>query len=180
VIETELYKRIDGDWHYWRAGCHGESVAVHAGKVGAAGEVREISPASDETPAALLIRETGQARAQGYTEFDPEDLVHLVVQYQIDGMGSVDDLDQRQRVEEVLGECLASTGNGYCDGGDIGSGTMNVFCYVVVPKLAIESVRTALESEEFIAGATIAVRNEDGETYDVAWPVRFDGEFALL
>jgi hypothetical protein len=180
VIETELYKRIDGDWHYWRAGCRGESVLVHAGKVGAAGEVRETIPAADETPAALLSRETGRARAQGYAEIDGNHLVQLVVQYQIDGMGSVDDLDQRQRVEEVLGECLASTGNGYCDGGDIGSGTMNVFCYVVVPKLAIDSVRTALESEQFIAGATIAVRNEEGETYDVPWPVGFDGEFALM
>jgi hypothetical protein len=44
--------------------------------------------------------------------------------------GSTADLDKRVAVEELMNEGLGWTGLGHCDGGDIGSGTMKIFCYV--------------------------------------------------
>lgn len=180
VMAIQLYKHTDSDRYYWRAGNNGNTVFICWGRVGSVGEVREITLFPRESPDAVIRRESAQARGQGYTEIDEDDLVQLVVQYQTEGWGSEDDLDKRHRVEEILGECLDSTGNGCCDGGDIGSGTINVFCYMVVPSLAVEAVCRALQSHELLDGATIAVRDDGEESYDVVWPMDFEGLFTLI
>ena len=46
-------------------------------------------------------------------------------------MGNTDDLDKRHRLEERKNETLGWTGLGHCDGGSIGSGTMEVCNFVV-------------------------------------------------
>src|SRR5438094_10377107 len=102
-METELYKQVDGDFYYWRAGHRGSKVVVHSGKVGEPGEVREIAVAPGERPETTIVRESGQVRRQGYTELDGNNLAQLVVQYQTEGWGSDEDLDNRDRVDEIVG-----------------------------------------------------------------------------
>jgi hypothetical protein len=55
----------------------------------------------------------------------------LLVEYPIDGMGTGDDLKKRHRLEDRMNETLGWTGLGMCDGGSIGSGSMEVCNYVV-------------------------------------------------
>lgn len=51
----------------------------------------------------------------------------LIVQFRTDGWGSEDDLTKRYHLEDLLDARLQADNNGICDGGDIGSGTINIF-----------------------------------------------------
>ena len=100
----------------------------------------------------------------------------LVVQYRIEGWGSPQDLGRRHAIETLLDEHLRSMKIGYCDGGDIGGGTMNVFLYVTSPRRAAKSIVDTLDRAGLIDGATIALETEDG--FKVLWPKGFVGEFS--
>jgi hypothetical protein len=60
-----------------------------------------------------------------------------------------------------MSETLGWTGLGHCDGGSIGSGTMEVCCFVVDFELAKQVVEKDLADTEFADYTRIY--NEDGE-----------------
>lgn len=64
-------------------------------------------------------------------------------------MGDVEDLDKRHRLEDKMNETLGWTGLGMCDGGSIGSGTMEVCCYVVDFDIAKRVIEEDLKGTEF-------------------------------
>jgi hypothetical protein len=101
-----------------------------------------------------------------------------VIQYKIEGHGTTKDLDLRYKVENLMNEGLGWTGLGHCDGGDIGSGTINVFCFVVDVALGGQVIVRELEENELLEHATIALSTEAGDK--VLWPKDFVGEFSLL
>ena len=90
-------------------------------------------------------------------------------------MGDKRALDRRIKVEELMNECLGWRGLGHCDGGDIGSGTTNVFCFVVDAKVAVPRVVEELRANELLQGAVIAI----GEKPSVVWPNDFKGRFEI-
>jgi hypothetical protein len=109
----------------------------------------------------------------------PEDELHpVMIQYRIEGHGSGRDHDKRVEVENILGEFLESGDLGYCDGGDIGSGTMNVFCFVKPGKKAAQAIIETLRKNNRLDGAVIAetVKGEE----KVVWPPDFTGEFSII
>lgn len=101
----------------------------------------------------------------------------VVVQYRIEGHGSETDHDKRVEVENILGEFLESGDLGYCDGGDIGSGTMNIFCFVKPEKKAAQVIIETLRKNDRLEGAVI-VETVKGEE-KVVWPPDFAGEFSV-
>ena len=102
----------------------------------------------------------------------------LIIQYKVDGNGTTDDFDKRVEVEELMEECLDGSGLGNCDGGDLGSGTMNVFCFVTDPNKAQRVIVDNLRSHSLLDDAVIAQRV--GEDYKVIWPPDFQGKFSVL
>lgn len=112
----------------------------------------------------------------------------LVVRYYTKGWGSTDDLSKRHRLEDVLDECLQRTQNGECDGGDIGSGTINIYLEGITdPDRACQDIVAALTFSGDIEGAFVARSNRDEEEIDmdeppycVLWPKDFVGEFGIL
>ena len=89
------------------------------------------------------------ARELGFTEVEISDHVVLLVEYRIDDFGSEDDVDKRHALEDRLNEVLGWTGLGHCDGGSIGSGTMEAACFVVDFELARSVIADALKGGEF-------------------------------
>ena len=158
---------------YWDARLEGRHVTVHTGPVGEPDSSRVSSPPPGETPVAHLKRLSTEAEASGFAELPDDSFVQLQIQWQVQGWGSVSDLDFRHHVEDDLDACLKWTGNGCCDGGDIGSGTINVFCFVVAVPAAIQSVLRALEAADRPAPHSIAV--ETGDQFLIAWPPELAG-----
>lgn len=112
---------------------------------------------------------------------EPEDdeEQRLIVQYRTEGHGRGSDHDKRVAVEDLLGEFLEESNLGYCDGGDIGSGTMNVFCFVKPGKDVGKKIIEVLRKSNLLEGAVVAEAvDEDAER--VIWPPDFKGEFQLL
>ena len=72
-------------------------------------------------------------------------------------------LDKRQIVEDLMNECLGWTGNGSSDGGDIGSGSTNVFNYVIDVEKALKTTIDELSNKKLLDNVKIAYLDEDEE-----------------
>lgn len=104
----------------------------------------------------------------------------LVIQYRIEGMGSNRDLDKGIAIEDLINECLGWARFGHCDGHDIGSGTLNIFCDVVDGAVAEDIVIDCLKKNGQLDDVVIARRHRDGDgDYFVFWPQDFAGDFQL-
>lgn len=176
----KLYKQTESGLQYWEAWEDEDKIVTHRGALGETGVTVEIPLGASEVADLLIERESKPHRANGFEELEP--LAELVVQYRCDDWGSPEDLDKRHKVEDLMNECLGWTGNGHCDGGDIGSGTINIFCYVVDPEIAARTTIECLGEENLLdlEGTIIAIREnieQEVEKYLVRWPENFEGEF---
>ncbi|MGA7873642.1 MAG: hypothetical protein WCA22_22375, partial [Candidatus Binatus sp.] len=113
-----------------------------------------------------------------FDETSEDEMDRIVVQYRIEGHGNGQDHDKRVAVEKILEECLSEGDLGNCDGGDIGSGTINVFCFVSDAEKAREPILQTLRNNGFLEGAVIqeTVKGED----KVVWPPDYVGEFSIV
>lgn len=129
----KLYKRISGVLHYHEAWAEQENgvVVEHWGQTGEQGETKNHPLTAGEDEDEAITSVLSNALSNGYEPFDEDDMHILLVEYTVDGMGNKQDLEKRQALEDLLNESLGWTGLGHCDGGSIGSGTMEACCYVV-------------------------------------------------
>jgi hypothetical protein len=175
----KLYKRDGNRIHYWEAWKTDDGVVLHWGTLGDRGTTRHVDIPHGQSSQQVIERECGEPRSRGFAEIDLDDHSQVIVQYKTrDNWGDSDDLAKRHRVEEILNECLGWSGNGHCDGGDIGSGTINSYSFVVDPYIARESIVAALEDNGLLEGAVIAV--ERGDDFEVLWPKDHATDFTLF
>ncbi len=109
----------------------------------------------------------------------PEDeLYPVVIQYRIQGHGTMQDYDRRVKIETLLEEFLSKAELGYLDGGDIGSGTANIFCFLKPGRKGTEAIIQTLRSSGYLDGAVIqeTVKGEE----KVVWPLDYAGEFSVV
>ena len=174
----KLYRVTEQGTEYWEAWATANEITIHWGKLGEGGENREIPIKPGINPNDTIKSEAKPIRAAGFKPLKPSQLRSIVIQYKIEGHGSTADLDKRVAVEELMNERLGWTGLGHCDGGDIGSGTMNIFCYVADTKIAEPVIVRELKAGGFLEGAVIAERSDD--SVEVLWPRDFEGAFSLI
>lgn len=144
----KLYRRIDGILHYHEAWDDGESVTEHWGRVGERGQtlVHDDIPESEDDPLARVL---AKPLAEGFEPLHDEDYVVLLIEFLVDGFGTEQDLAKRHALEDRMNETLGWRGLGLCDGGSIGSGTMEVCCIVVDFDIAARVIAEDLQRTEF-------------------------------
>ncbi|MGH8049669.1 MAG: hypothetical protein ACREPB_03310 [Arenimonas sp.] len=138
----KLYKSIDSVLYYHEAWTEEKHVVEHWGKIGDRGVSKEHALPKNFDEDEILNTTLASAVEAGFTPFDDDEMRVLLVEYAVVGMGSKADLKKRHSLEDRLNDLLGWTGLGNCDGGSIGSGSMEVCCYVVdfdIAKAAIES-----------------------------------------
>ena len=146
----KLYKLFDGERHYWETWEENEQTGImHWGKVGDIGQSKEVTSGFLSNFKSTIQKEIAQKLLKGYAEIKEEHGSFLEIQYRIDGFGSPDDLNKRHRLEAKMNEDLGWTGLGYCDGGSIGSDSMEVGCIVVDFELAKRIIEEKLKDTEF-------------------------------
>ena len=148
----KLYKKVGDQWHYHEAWVGDGEITEHWGTLGDRGSSHEhpIRQGDNESTALRVVLK--DACAKGYEEVDRDDHAILLVEYAVDGFGTPEDLDKRHRLQGRLNETLGWTGLGDCDGGSIGSDTMEAACYVVdfaVAKAVVEKDLQGTEFEDF-------------------------------
>jgi hypothetical protein len=107
-----------------------------------------------------------------------EPVTQLIVQFRIHGHGSIRDLDFRHQVEDELRAALQEHDLGIVDGGDIGSGSVNVFAIIDPDRweAAWAAVRSKLIDLELLQRAVVARQVGDSEP-EVLWPGDYGQEF---
>lgn len=144
----KLYKKLeDGTINYWENWFPNDDTAyIHWGVIGDVGLKKEIRGSKATTE---VKKEMTQKVSEGYLPIKDEDINRLIVEYKIEDMGDSIDLEKRQKLESLLEDLLGWTGLGDCDGGSMGSGSMEVCCFVVDYEVAKKVVEEKLKSTEF-------------------------------
>src|SRR5215472_14771581 len=94
----KLYKNINGVLHYWEAWDKNKKIGIiHWGIVGERGQDEEIGSGLLKSFKKRIEDLIEQKIDEGYQE--PEDMCSLLIEYQIDGMGTTEDLEKRHRLE---------------------------------------------------------------------------------
>jgi hypothetical protein len=145
----KLYKLDGNPKQYWETWEHNGTHTVHWGELGTKGESKEVKAGLFSKPTKLIQKEVYQRGSEGFAPIAVEDHVTLLIEYAVDEMGSSNDLDKRHRLEARMNETLGWTGLGNCDGGSIGSGTMEVCCFVVDFEIARQVIERDLAGTEF-------------------------------
>lgn len=121
----------------------------HWGVAGERGNSREHGFAKGEDEQDAILRVLQRAAEQGFAPIGIHDHAILLVEYAIEGFGTPQDLAKRHALEDRMGETLGWTGLGACDGGSIGSGTMEVCCYVADFDIAKRVIEADLKGTEY-------------------------------
>jgi hypothetical protein len=145
----KLYKRIKRVLHYHEAWASGAKITEHWGIVGERGKAAEHKRNKKISAAKNLKQVLAQPLAEGFKPIDDDVYAVLLIEYPVNGMGTTKDLDKRHALEDRMNETLGWTGLGNCDGGSIGSGTMEVCCLVVDFKIAKRVIEKDLKDTKF-------------------------------
>ena len=146
----KLYRLAQVPKAYWETWENDDgSHLVHWGRLGTRGNQKTVKDSLLRKAARKVSKEMDEMLAQGFEEIDAGLHQALVVEYAIEGMGTMEDLDKRHRLEDRMNQTLGWTGLGHCDGGSIGNGTMEVFNLVVDFELARAVVEEDLEGTDF-------------------------------
>ncbi|WP_443749189.1 hypothetical protein [Asticcacaulis solisilvae] len=136
----KLYRRDDDSLHYHEAWASAGEITEHWGLCGTEGESRVHAYATPAEARRICAALKAKARAEDYRPVAPSRHRRLVVELPVDGFGDVADLDTRHEIEDYLNDRLGWLGLGHCDGGSTGSGTMEVFCFVVDMAIARDAI----------------------------------------
>ena len=183
----KLYKNIDNVIHYWQI--YGSSIdplclVIHWGRLGETGEFIEIKDRTPDEMREIYKSEIAKQTKEGYQE--SENRQPMVLQFKTsDEWGGTDDLEFRNEIWDYLDKFLFWTGNGSISGGDIGSGTVNLFFEAVTPEIAISTIVHALEEKKVDQPFLIALENDksvelpDDDSIDikVLYPKDYQGTF---
>jgi hypothetical protein len=121
----KLYKRMPtGETRYHEAWTSGRTIVEHWGVVGERGETREHKRGPGLNADAALRAVLATAAADGFAEVD--DPRTLIIEYRLESWGEPGDVERRGKIEDRMNELLGWTGLGHCDGGSIGSGSMDL------------------------------------------------------
>jgi hypothetical protein len=150
-----LYKRIKRVLHYHEAWAHGAKITEHWGIVGQRGETAEHKRNKKVSEEKDVEHVLSKPIAEGFEPIDVDDHAVLLIEYPVEGMGNSKDLNKRHAIEDRMNETLGWTGLGNCDGGSIGTGTMEVCCFVVDFKIAKRIIEEDLKNTKFADYARI-------------------------
>jgi hypothetical protein len=145
----KLYKRLKGELFYHEAWAHGAKVTEHWGKIGERGLTADHKRDKKVSEEKDIERVLAKALSDGYQPIDEDNHAILLIEYNIEGMSRTNDVEKRHALEDRMNETLGWTGVGRCDGGSIGSGTMEVCCFVVDFEIAKRIIEADLKETEF-------------------------------
>lgn len=146
----KLYKNIDDQLHYWETWDKDSKTGIiHWGIIGDKGNEKHVKSGFFSNFKKEIQKEIDKKVSDGYVHFDDMGQFTLLIEYTVEGMGSPEDIEKRTRLQDRMNETLGWTGLGHCDGGSIGSGTMEVCCFVVDFEVAKKIISGDLNNTEF-------------------------------
>jgi len=149
VATAKLFKSIDGKLHYRQAWVDGDSVVEHSGVCGELGSVLDYAVIGQVQQQKMIDKISVDSSAEGFKPIPATRLKGLLVIKEIQGLGTPGDLQRLHALEDFLNGVTAWRGLGHCDGGSIGSGSMEAFCLVVDYGVAAKAIEHELANSQF-------------------------------
>lgn len=144
----KLYKFTDTKKEYWETWDNDDgSHSVHWGELGTTGQSKEVKGSLLKTPEKIIQKEVDEMVSNGFRPIEEE--YTLLIEYEVEGMGTKEDVEKRHSLQDRMSETLGWAGLGHCDGGSIGSGTMEVCNYVVDFEVAKSVIEKDLKGTEY-------------------------------
>ncbi len=144
----KLYRFTDLKKEFWETWDNDDgSHTVHWGELGTTGQSKIVKGSLFKAATKIIQKEVDEMVSLGFGTVEGE--CTLLIEYAIEGMGSGADLGRRHRLEDRMNETLGWTCLGHCDGGSIGSGTMEVCNLVVDFEVARRVIENDLKGTEF-------------------------------
>ena len=142
-----LLGTVEGESHYHDCFVFGTPRMLydHRGKLGEVGTQTSTPASVDGWLQYLMLPVLKPSYDRGYRLVPKSRYKDLTLVFETDE--SEKDLALRHAMEESLDELLGRTCLGSVDGGSIGSGTMEIFCEVIEPKLAEAKIRAHVLKE---------------------------------
>ncbi len=156
----KLYKITETEKLYWETWENNGVHTVHWGKLGTQGQSKKLKSTRLKKAESVIQAEIHKLVQEGYDEI--EDDYTLLIEYAVEGMGTKEDVDKRHRLQDRMNETLGWTGLGNCDGGSIGSGTMEVCSNDVDYEIAKAVIEADLKGTEFENYTRIFDENQNG------------------
>ena len=175
---VKLYRHRDGANDFCQIWGNSEEpgyLVVHWGRIG---EKSLFLQEKDVPLQELQTQYNNYIDAQKTAGYQPAEFYHsLILQLQTDdSWGSTEDLDFRNELWNELDPWLFWSGNGQVSGGDIGSGTVNLFIDVVSPETAVAAIKAMLAKKQITRRFQIALQDEENEAR-IIYPEKNNGEF---
>lgn len=146
----KLYNHNEtGQIEYHEAWVNGDEVTVHWGIVGEQGQSKAYLKSQSMSEDDALREALQEAVNNGFRPLDEGSWRFLIIEYQLGTWGEGSDLDKRHQIEDRMNETLGWCGLGHCDGGSIGSGTMEVCCVVADFQIAKRVIEEDLKDTEY-------------------------------
>jgi hypothetical protein len=146
----KLYRFANGKKEYWETWADDRGThTVHWGILGTKGETKVVKSSLFRKAESSIQKDIDRLIVDGFHPIDADDHATLMIEYAIDDTCGASDVDKRHRLEGKMNELLGWTGLGFCDGGSIGSGTMEVCNFVVDFDLAKRIIEENLAGTEF-------------------------------
>lgn len=147
-------------------------MVVNVGTVGTVGRSHTVAPEAQETADQVHELLTSQQVEARLAEVDQDQMQWVVVQFAIPAQGPTDsDWDRLEATSMRMTEALCWTGNGYCDGHNVGSGTINVSGSVINATAAASTMRSDLADHDLDDDIVVAVRGaRPTDEYIAVWP----------
>ncbi len=166
----KLHKQDEIGHDYWEGWVAGNDAIFHWGTVGDKGERHVLSAESEAEAEELLQTEAAAKETSGFSVIERDAMSGIVLSYRLVSWGNEEDLETRYYLEDLCDQALGWTGNGNCDGGEIGSGIMNIWCLVLNVPAAIKILAAELETHAVTKGAVIASYDEASSNHLIVWP----------
>jgi hypothetical protein len=148
VSVLKLYKFTDNKKEYWETWDNDDgSHTIHWGELGTEGQSKVVKGAFFKKPEKIIQLEIDERVSNGYQTLGHE--FTLLIEYKVDGFGCEADLDKRNRLMERMDGTLGWNGLGHCDGGSIGSNTMELCTFVADFEIAKKVIINDLKDTEF-------------------------------
>ena len=160
----------DGQLLYWETWQGDKSLMIREGIVGHLGKTYEKKLFRTKKYESVMKTLVKEKQEEGYELVDEDELIEFVVQYPYEEGNEQEALNKRYKVEDILNEHLEWTGNGHADGGEIGRGTTNIFCYVLNPEVAVKTVLKELQEKNEDDDVILAYLDKEEDDYVVAYP----------
>jgi len=176
---VKLYKDLDIGKEYWEAWLNtAGNYTEHYGLLGTKGESSVIKDTLLRKGINKIRNIEKKKKKSGYRQLVQSELYKVVLQYKIEGNGNNKDLNKAKKIQGLMNEELGWTGLGYCDGYDIGSGTINIYSFVVNVELFTDIIIKFLKAKRVYQGVVVMLDDELG--LSLLYPKDYKGELKYM